>query len=235
MAAVAQLVLIGLGLFVVAIAIFLRLQHRGMFAVSARLAGALFRNDRISGAAGGASAIDDAVVSIYRERSALCRASTLRLVGWAAGTGENLARRTVPGPADRWDRRFHPRKPWRRRTRRRVHGAGCVGRARRQLHCILRTVRIIRGYGPRDFSLQAGTRDCVGSAGPTHLAMGRRFPLLSARRSIFAGVNASADCKYARNIDPTAEINPANDSVRKYGNRAGSSFARNVTPIREVD
>ncbi len=87
-AAVAQLVLIGLGLFVVAIAIFLRLQHRGMFAVSARLAGALFRNDRISGAAGGASAIDDAVVSIYRERSALCRASTLRLVGWAAGTGE---------------------------------------------------------------------------------------------------------------------------------------------------
>jgi hypothetical protein len=40
-------------------------------------------------------------------------------------------------------------------------------------------------------------------------------------------------CKYARKIDPTAEITHQIDSVRKYGNRAGSSFARSVTPSRK--
>ncbi|MGB6350929.1 MAG: lysylphosphatidylglycerol synthase domain-containing protein, partial [Pseudolabrys sp.] len=35
-----------------------------------------------------ASAIDDAVVATYRNRFAFLRANLLRLVGWAAGTGE---------------------------------------------------------------------------------------------------------------------------------------------------
>ena len=87
-AAVAWFVLTGLFLFVIAIAIFLRSQHRGMFAGSARLAGALLRNERLSAMAGGATAIDDAVVAIYRERSTLYRAGVMRLAGWAAGTGE---------------------------------------------------------------------------------------------------------------------------------------------------
>jgi putative membrane protein len=86
--AVAWVVLVGMGAFVVAIAIFLRLQHRGMFAVSARVAGALLRYDRLSGAAGGAAAVDEAVVAIYRRRPALLRANAVRLLGWAAGTGE---------------------------------------------------------------------------------------------------------------------------------------------------
>jgi putative membrane protein len=80
--------LIGIGVFFVAIALLLLLQRRRMFSLSAKLAGGLVRNERLSGVAGGAAAVDDAVLAIYRDRIAFCRACLVRLVGWAAGTGE---------------------------------------------------------------------------------------------------------------------------------------------------
>ena len=86
--AVAAAVLAGIAVFVAAIAAFLVLQHRGMLALSAKLAGGLLRSERLSGAAGSAAAIDDAVVAIYRDRIAFWRAGLVRLIGWAAGTGE---------------------------------------------------------------------------------------------------------------------------------------------------
>jgi len=42
----------------------------------------------LSGFAGSASAIDDAVVDTYRRGSAFVRANVLRLAGWTAGAGE---------------------------------------------------------------------------------------------------------------------------------------------------
>ena len=86
--AVAWAVLAGIGLFFVAVAVFLVIQHRGMFEVSARLAGGLLRNARLIALAGKASAIDAAVVAIYRDRPRFWRANLVRLLGWAAGTGE---------------------------------------------------------------------------------------------------------------------------------------------------
>jgi putative membrane protein len=86
--AVAWSVLAGIGLFFAAIAVFLGIQHRGMFEVSARLAGGLLRNGRLIELAGKASAIDAAVVAIYRDRVRFWRALLVRLIGWAAGTGE---------------------------------------------------------------------------------------------------------------------------------------------------
>src|SRR6202035_2075295 len=49
---------------------------------------ALLPRTRLADFAGSASAIDHAVVAIYTERSRLCRAGLLRLVGWAVGAGE---------------------------------------------------------------------------------------------------------------------------------------------------
>ena len=80
-------VLLGIALFFAVIAMFVLVQHRGLFAVSARLARAMV--PRLPDIAGGASAIDHAVVAIYTERRfSLGRAGLLRLAGWAAGTGE---------------------------------------------------------------------------------------------------------------------------------------------------
>jgi len=86
--AVGWVVLVGIGTFFVVIAVFLLFQHRGMFAVTAKLAGGLLRNERLSNMAGNASAIDNAVRAIYRNQSAFYRANFVRLIGWAAGTGE---------------------------------------------------------------------------------------------------------------------------------------------------
>jgi putative membrane protein len=85
---VAWAVLAGIGLFFVAIVVFLVVQHRGMFEVSARLAGGLLKNGRLLELAGKASAIDAAVVAIYRDRPRFWRANLVRLLGWAAGAGE---------------------------------------------------------------------------------------------------------------------------------------------------
>ncbi|HEV3178028.1 MAG TPA: lysylphosphatidylglycerol synthase domain-containing protein [Stellaceae bacterium] len=86
---VAWVVLLGIALFLAAIAVFVLIQHRGMFGVSAKLARAIVPRKNLPDIAGSASAIDDAVVAIYTERRFnLSRAGLLRLVGWAAGTGE---------------------------------------------------------------------------------------------------------------------------------------------------
>jgi len=85
---VAWVVLIGMGVFIVAIAAFVLVQHRNMFVMFAKLARGLVPEKWLSSFAGNASAIDDAVVAVYRSRFAFLRANLLRLVGWAAGTGE---------------------------------------------------------------------------------------------------------------------------------------------------
>ena len=85
---VAWVVSIGIAMLFAAIAAFVRVQHRGMFTVSAKLARSLLPRKRVSDIAGSASAIDGAVVAIYGERSSLYRAALLRMVGWAVGTGE---------------------------------------------------------------------------------------------------------------------------------------------------
>jgi putative membrane protein len=81
-------VLIGTGVFFVAITAFVLLQHRGLFAGFAKLARRLLGEKWLSTYAGSASAIDDAVVATYRDGSVMLRANLLRLIGWAAGTGE---------------------------------------------------------------------------------------------------------------------------------------------------
>jgi putative membrane protein len=85
---VAWVALIGMGVFIVAVAAFVLFQHRNMFVMFAKLARGLVPEKWLSSFAGNASAIDDAVVAVYRNRFAFLRANLLRLVGWAAGTGE---------------------------------------------------------------------------------------------------------------------------------------------------
>jgi putative membrane protein len=85
---VALAVLMGIVVFVAAIATFVLVQHRRMFVVFAKLARRLAPEKWLSGLTGSASAIDDAVVATYRRRFALLRANLLRLVGWAVGAGE---------------------------------------------------------------------------------------------------------------------------------------------------
>jgi putative membrane protein len=82
------IVLIGVGLFIAAIATFVLVQHRSMFAVFAAFTRRLGSQRWLAGFAGDASTIDDAVVATYRSGLAFFRANVLRLIGWAAGTGE---------------------------------------------------------------------------------------------------------------------------------------------------
>jgi len=86
--AIAWSVLVALAVMMVAVAIFLRLQHRGMFEVSTRIAGGLLRSQRIADLAGRAASVDAAVVEVYRDRPRLWRSGIIRLAGWMAGTGE---------------------------------------------------------------------------------------------------------------------------------------------------
>jgi putative membrane protein len=85
---VAWVVSIGIGIFFVAIAAFVLFQHRSMFVMFAKLARGLLPEKWLSSFAGSASAIDVAVVATYRSGFPFLRANLLRLVGWAAGTGE---------------------------------------------------------------------------------------------------------------------------------------------------
>lgn len=85
---VAWVVLIGIGVFFVAIAAFVLFQHRSMFAMFAKFARRLLPEKRLTSFAGSASAIDDAVVATYHSGFAFLQANLLRFVGWAAGTGE---------------------------------------------------------------------------------------------------------------------------------------------------
>jgi len=85
---VAWTVVIGIGLFVVAIAAFVLFQHRGLFVRFAKFARRLLPEKWLSAFAGSATAIDEAVVAAYRSGWVMLRANLLRLVGWAAGAGE---------------------------------------------------------------------------------------------------------------------------------------------------
>jgi putative membrane protein len=85
---VASAVLIGAGVFFVAIAAFIICQHRGLFGVSAKLTRRLLPQQWLSVVAAGASAIDDAVVASYRAGPVILGASVLRLIAWAVEAGE---------------------------------------------------------------------------------------------------------------------------------------------------
>jgi putative membrane protein len=85
---VASALLIGVAAFAIAIAIFVLIQHRSMFVVFFKLASRLAPEKWLSGFAGSASAIDDAVVAIYGSGSAFIIANGLRLVAWTVGAGE---------------------------------------------------------------------------------------------------------------------------------------------------
>jgi putative membrane protein len=87
-AVVASAVLIGTGVFLVAIAAFIICQHRGLFRVSAKLTRRLLPQQWLSVMAAGAAAIDDAVVASYRAGPVILGASALRLVAWAVEAGE---------------------------------------------------------------------------------------------------------------------------------------------------
>jgi putative membrane protein len=85
---IALALLIGVAVFAVAIATFVRLQHRSLFATVSNLASRLTPEKWLTGFAGNASAVDDAVVATYRRRFAFVRANLLRFFAWAAGAGE---------------------------------------------------------------------------------------------------------------------------------------------------
>ena len=90
---------IGVAIFAAAIGLFVRLQHNSMFAVLIGWARRLAPKSWMSGFAGRAEAIDEAIVATYRRRFALSRSSLLRLVGWVSGVGEVwLATRVLGWP-----------------------------------------------------------------------------------------------------------------------------------------
>jgi putative membrane protein len=98
-AATAWGLVIGVAVFAAAIGLFVRLQHNSMFAVLIGWAHRLAPKSWMSGFAGRAEAIDEAIVATYRRRSALSYASLLRLFGWAIGAGEVwLATRVLGKP-----------------------------------------------------------------------------------------------------------------------------------------
>ena len=85
---VAWAVLIGTGIFFVAIAAFIVFQHRGLFAGSAKLTRWLLPQQWLSAWMASASAIDDAVVAAYRSGRSILRANVWHLIAWTAETGE---------------------------------------------------------------------------------------------------------------------------------------------------
>jgi len=84
---VAASVTIATGILFVLTAIFMLVQRRGLFAGLANFARRLLPEKSFA-TMGNAASIDDAVLALYRNRSALLRASLLRLVGWIIGAGE---------------------------------------------------------------------------------------------------------------------------------------------------
>jgi putative membrane protein len=101
---VAWSTLIGISAFIVVIAAFVLVQHQNMFGKFVKLARRLLPANWLSGFAGSASAIDDAVVAGYRSGIPFWRANVLRLVGWAAGAGEIwLVMRFLGQPLDMID------------------------------------------------------------------------------------------------------------------------------------
>ena len=87
-AATAWALLAGAAVFAAAIGAFVLVQHNNMFGLFLGVAHRLAPKNWVSGFAGRADAIDDAVVATYRRRSALSRSSLLRLTGLGVGAGE---------------------------------------------------------------------------------------------------------------------------------------------------
>jgi putative membrane protein len=79
---------LGIGALFAAVAAFILVQHKNMFARFAGFARKLLPEKWLSHFAGSASAVDEAVVLAYRSGAAFWRANLFRLVGWVAGTGE---------------------------------------------------------------------------------------------------------------------------------------------------
>ncbi len=94
----ARAALIGIGIFIAAVTAFVLVQHQSMFVRFAKLAGRLAPEKWLTGLAGSAPAIDDAVVATYRSGFAFTRAALLRLAGWAASAGEIWLVMQVLGP-----------------------------------------------------------------------------------------------------------------------------------------
>jgi putative membrane protein len=98
-AAMAWALLIGVALFAAGIGVFILIQHNSMFGVLVEWARRLAPKNWLSGFAGRADAVDDAVVATYRRRLALSYSSLLRLIGWVTGVGEIwLAMRVLGKP-----------------------------------------------------------------------------------------------------------------------------------------
>jgi putative membrane protein len=84
---VATSVTIGTAVLLFLVAAFILVQRRGLFAGLAGFARRLLPEKSFA-ALGNAASIDDAVRALYGDRSAILRASVLRLIGWAVGAGE---------------------------------------------------------------------------------------------------------------------------------------------------
>ena len=171
-AAVAWGVMIGVAVFAAAIAIFIRIQHNSMFGVLVGWAHRLAPKSWMSGFAGRAEAIDEAIVATYRRRSALSSSSLLRLIGWATGVGRDLADDAGPRPPLEPGDSFILES-----LSAGVRGAafmvpGRFGRARRRSGLVRGAARAARGSGARGLSCQTGPRARARSAGPRGLAMG---------------------------------------------------------------
>jgi putative membrane protein len=87
-AATAWGLMVGIAAFATGIAVFIRIQHNSMFGGLVGWAHRLAPKSWMSGFAGRAEAIDDAIVATYRRRSALSWSGLVRLVGWMTGVGE---------------------------------------------------------------------------------------------------------------------------------------------------
>jgi putative membrane protein len=86
--AVVWAVLIGMGILLALMLLFLLVQHAGMFAVMTRLAGGLLKPTLVLRIGAMAADIDRATRALYRDGRAFWPAMGWRLVDWIAGTGE---------------------------------------------------------------------------------------------------------------------------------------------------
>jgi len=86
--AVVWAVLAGLGILLVAVVIFLLLQHAGIFGLMIRIGGNLIKSEWVARAGGMAAEIDRATRALYRDKKAFWSAMACRLADWIAGAGE---------------------------------------------------------------------------------------------------------------------------------------------------
>jgi len=104
MTAVASGVLVGTAVFLLSIVAFAVFQHRGLFGVSAKLTRRLLPQEWLPILEAGASAVDDAVVALYRAWPVILGAGALRLIAWTVEAGEIwLVMRALGQPVDMID------------------------------------------------------------------------------------------------------------------------------------